>query len=219
MDEGKTGAVRNLASAALALLAAAGIAVTIAVCTYALNAQPVIMDDSSNPAECAEEFLTLVLSGNSAEAETMLLGSGKLGLATEGETELSRMLFNALHESFSYEKLGSCDKHGLEAQQSFTVTYLDIPSLTALQREATNARLARYLDEAERYDDVLTEDGAFRTDVAMRALAEVTAELLENAQEYYVQTELTINMQYSGGEWKIAANDTLATILSGGTAG
>lgn len=217
-DEGETSNGRQLVSGILILLTAAVTVFTVFVCGYAMNAKPVIMNDSSDPAICAEEFLSLVLSGDVQQAETMLLGSGKLGLDSSGNSELARMFYDALFESFSFEKLGICEKSGIEAQQSFLVTYLDIPSITAFQREATNAKLAKYLDEAERYDDVLTEDGAFRSEVAIRALEEATEELLENAKEHYVLTELTIEMQYSDGEWKIVANDTLSTILSGGTA-
>ncbi len=214
----KTGLVRNIVSAVLGIAAIAAIVITISVCVRGLEASPVMMDESSDPSAAAEEFVSLVLSGNSAEAEKMLLGSGKLGLDSVPEDKLGRMLYDALQESFSYEISGQCSDESINASQLFTVTYLDIPSITALQQEATNTRLAEYLDAAERAEEVQADDGSYLPEVAMRALEEVTAELLENAEDYYVQTELTINLQYSGGEWKVIADEALFAILSGNTA-
>ena len=98
------------------------------------------------------------------------------------------------------------------------ITYLDIPSLTALQQEATNARLAQYLDKASRAEEVQAEDGSWLPEVAMRALEEVTAELLLSAEDHYISRQLDLGLQYSGGDWKVIANEDLFAILSGNTA-
>ena len=214
----KAGAARNIASAVLGIAAIGAIILTAATCIRGLEASPIIMDESSDPSQRAVEFMDRVLGGDASEAEKMLIGSGKLGLDAEPEDELGKMLYAALQESFSYEISGVCTENSVNASQNFTVTYLDIPSLTALQQDATNARLARYLEAAERADEVQAEDGSWLPEVAMKALVEVTSELLANAREHYTETELTVNMQYSGGEWKIIADDALFAILSGNTA-
>ena len=52
----------------------------------------------------------------------------------------------------------------------------------------------------------------------MAALEEITAQLLENAGDCYVQTQLSIKLVYSDGQWMIVADDALFRILSGNAA-
>lgn len=217
-SEEKPGIIRNIISAVLGLAGIIALIVTIVICSRALEAKPVIMDESSDPAIVAEEFIALALDGKSSEAEKLLLGSSTLGLDSRPEDALGSMLYDALLDSFSYELKGGCTEDSIDASQTFTVTYLDLPSVTALQQEATNARLAEYVESAQRAEEVLAEDGSYLPEVAMRALEEVTAELLEDAQNHYVQTELTLRLRYSGGEWKVIADEDLFAILSGNTA-
>ncbi len=212
------GHARNLVSIVLGIAGIIAIIATIILCSKALEAKPVIMDESKDPSAVAVDFMSLALSGESSEAEKLLLGSSKLGLDSKPQDALGSMLYEALLDSFSYELKGDCIRESIDASQSFTVTYLDLPSITALQQEATNARLAQYVDEAQRAEDVLAEDGSYLPEVAMAALEEVTAELLEGAQSHYVQTELTLRLRYSGGEWKVIADEALFSILSGNAA-
>jgi len=216
--EDRTNIIRNIISVLLGLAAIAAIVLTISTCMKALDAKPVIMDEGSEPAEVAEEFVSLVLGGEAAEAEKLLLGTGKLGLDSQPEDALGKMLYDALQDSFSYSLSGDCYEDSVDARQSFVITYLDIPSLTALQQDATNARLAQYLEAADRADELQAEDGSWLPEVAMRALEEVTAELLLNAEDHYVQREVELRLQYSAGDWKVIANDELFAILSGNTA-
>ena len=207
-------AVSCLVGAAAVILTAA----TLIVCCRGLEAKPLIMSEGSDPAAVAEEFMDLALSGESAAAEKLLLGSSSLGLDSLPEDRLGSMLYEALLASFSYEPAGDCVRDSIEASALFTVTYLDLPSVTALQQEATAARLAQYVETAQRAEEVLAEDGSYLPEVAMRALEEVTAELLEDAESHYVQTELKLRLRYSGGEWRVIADEELFAVLSGNAA-
>lgn len=210
--------VRIALSVILALVAAFTIVITVATCIFAMDAKPVIMSESADPTGTAEEFLSLTLSGKTAEAEEMLIGGSKLGLDTKPQDKLGIMLHDALQASFSYEVKSECVSDSINASQSFTVTYLDIPAITALQQEATNARLAEYVEAAVRAEEVQDENGNYLPEVAMRALEEVTGEILENAEDYYVQKDITIDMQYVGGKWLVTADESLFSILAGNTA-
>ena len=205
-------------SVILALVAAFAIVATILISIFASDSKPIILSDGADPSGKAEEFLSLVLSGEYTEAEKLLVGDGNLGLDSKPQDELANMLYTALQDSFSYEVKSECVSDSINASQSFTVTYLDIPSLTALQQEATNARLAEYVEAAVRAEEVLAEDGSYLPEVAMRALTEVTAELLENAEDHYISRDVTINMQYISGEWKVIADAALFAVLAGNTA-
>ncbi len=214
----KPGHMRNILSLILGAAGIIAIIATIILCARGLQAKPIIKDEGNDPAIVAEEFISLALEGKSSEAEKLLLGSSTLGLDSKPGDALGAMLYDALLESFSYEAKGSCTEDSIDASQIFTVTYLDLPSITALQQEATNARLAQYVEKAQRAEEVLAEDGSYLPEVAMAALEEVTAELLADAESHYVQTELTIRLRYSGGEWKVIADEELFAVLSGNTA-
>ncbi len=209
---------RVVASVVLGLVAAFAIVATILISIFAVSSKPVIMSEGADPSGKAEEFLSLVLSGEYSEAEKLMVGDSELGLGSKPQDNLGAMLYEALQNSFSYEVKSECVSDSINASQSFTVTYLDLPSLTALQQEATSARLAQYVEAAIRAEEVLAEDGNYLPEVAMRALEEVTAELLTNVEDHYVSKDITINMQYISGEWKIMADNSLFAILSGNTA-
>ncbi len=217
-DNSAPNKARVVISVLLGLLAAFAIVITVLISIFAVSSKPVIMSDSADPSGKAEQFLSLVLDGQYSEAEKLMVGDSTLGLGTKPQDNLGAMLYDALQESFSYEVSSECVSDSINASQSFTVTYLDIPSLTALQQEATAARLAQYVEAAIRAEEVLADDGSYLPEVAMLALEEVTAELLENAEDHYVSKDITVNMQYVSGEWKVIADNSLFTILSGNTA-
>lgn len=209
---------RGFISFLLLMLAMVAAAAAIAVCSYAMKAQPVILGESGDPGLRAQEFLEKALGGDAEGAEAMLYGGSGLGLSGQPEDAVGRLLYDALLESFSFEPSGEVSVSGTEASAEFTVTYLDLPAITAQQQPLTEARLARYMEEAQRAEDVQNEDGSYREDVAMAALEEVTAGLLDSAEEHYVQTQLTIRLVYSNNQWMIVADNALFRILSGNTA-
>ncbi len=208
---------RGFFSFFLLMLSMVAAAAAIAVCLYATKAQPVILDESGDPGARAREFLEKALGGDAEGAEAMLYAGSGLGLSGQPEDKLGQLLYDALQQSFSFEKAGEVYVSGTDASAEFIVTYLDIPAITA-QQPLTEARLARLLEEAARAEDVLNEDGSYREDVAMAVLEEVTAELLESAEDSYVQAQLTIKLVYSDNRWMIVADNALFRVLSGNTA-
>lgn len=209
---------RGFISFLLLMLAMVAAAAAIAVCGYAMKAEPVILGDSGDPGQRAQEFLEKALGGDAEGAEDMLYAQSALGLSGQPEDAVGQLLYSALLDSFSIEPCGEVSVSGTNASAEFTVTYLDIPAITAQQQPLTEARLARLLEEAARAEDVLNEDGSYREDVAMSVLEQVTAELLESAENSYVQTRLSINLVYSGDQWMIVADNALFRVLCGNTA-
>lgn len=209
---------RGFFSFLLLLAAAVAAAAAIAVCGYAMKAQPVILGESGDPGAAAQQFLEKALGGDAAGAEAMLYGGSSLGLDGEPKDAVGRLLYSALQDSFGFEQLGEVSVNGTDASAEFIVTYLNLPAITTQQKPLTEARLAQYVEQAQRAEDVLNEDGSYREDVAMAALEEVTAKLLENAEDCYVQAQLSIKLVYSDNQWMIVADDALFRILSGNTA-
>lgn len=208
---------RLLVSVLCILLALAACVLTIKLCIYADASQPKIVSDTELPEERVAEFFDNIALGNYTAAEELIGIGASLGLDTQPQDSVGKLVFDALRQSFSYELVGECAVSGVEAAQSVKITYLDIPAVTAAQKEPTKARLEQYVEEAVLSSEVFDESGAFRYDVAIRALYEVTEEILENAEDYYVTKEIEINLCYTGDCWYLQPNEELFRILSGNT--
>ncbi len=209
--------IRLLVSALCIVLALAACVFTIRLCTYANESQPKIVSDAQLPEERVDEFFKNMTLGNYTAAEEIIGIGASLGLDTDPQDSVGKLIFDALRSSFSYELCGECAVSGIDAVQRVRITYLDIPAVSAAQKEQTKARLERYVEEARLSSEVFDESGAFRYEVAIRALYEVTEELLENAEAYYVTEEIDINLCYTGDSWYLQPGDEIFRILSGNT--
>lgn len=209
---------RKIACAFLCLPAFALAVFTVLLCLHGVNAKTVILGESEPPSACVEEFFTLAFSGDYAGAEKCLGNVQSLGLNRESGDSVGRLLYAGLQDSFSWQMIGGSTLDGAEAVQRVSVTYLDLPSLTACQQELINARLAQYLEQAERAEDVQNDDGTYKQSVAMQALEEISGELLQSAEKFYVSAEFDIRLQFTGKEWKIIADENLFAVLSGNMA-
>lgn len=208
---------RMLASVLCIALALVLGVLTIKLCSYANGSQPKIISETELPEERVSEFFEFVADGNYTAAEEIMGTGASLGMDAQPQDSVGKLIFDALRESFSCELVGECTVSGVEAVQRVKVTYLDIPAVTAAQKEPTKARLEQYVEEAELSSDVFDESGAFRYEVAIRALYEVTEEILQNAEAYYAFEEIEVKLSYSGTEWYLQPSEELFRILSGNT--
>lgn len=208
----------RLLLSALCIVLALGVGVfTIRLCSYASSSQPRIVSETELPEERTAEFFEYIVNADYTAAEEIIGVGASLGLSTEPQDSVGKLVFDALRESFSYELCGECTVSGVDAAQRVKITYLDIPAVTAAQKEPTKARLEQYVEQAQLSSEVFDESGAFRYDVAIRALYEVTEEILENAGEYYVSEEIEVKLSYSGNQWYLQPGEELYRILSGNT--
>lgn len=209
--------LRLLASAFCVLLAIGASVFTIKLCIHADASQPVIVSDTELPEERVAEFFDCIVGGDYTTAEEIIGIGASLGLDTEPHDSIGKLVFDALRQSFSYELVGECSVSGVSAAQRVVITYLNIPAVIAAQKEPTKLRLEQYVEEAELSSEVFDESGAFRYEVAIRALYEVTEEILENAYSYYVTDEIEISLTYTGDGWYLQPSEELFRILSGNT--
>jgi len=198
---------------AFALSVAAG---TVWLCSFAVNAQPLIVESKSSPTVTVDAYFTHLSSGD-FEAANGLLIDEVITFAEDPDSEIGSMLFHALWDHFSCTVAEPAAVEGLTATQKVSVTYLDIPSLTSRQRIYMRAALEQLAREYDQPDLLLNEDGYYNAEIGLSALRNVTAQLLEDPSPYLVTTELTLNLEYINYEWKIHANEELYTVLSGNT--
>ena len=200
----------------LTLLTLAFAAGTIFLFSYASGAQPQIVESNTSPEDVVNAYFSHLCAGEFAEANNYL-SAEVMTLDTASASDVGALLQNAMWEHFSYTCMAPAVVSGLEATQTVTVTYLDIPSLTALQRTHMRAALEQLAKTHENPDSLLDEEGYYNTEISMEALSIVTARLLEDPSRFLVTEELTLNLRYQNFKWKIETNDTLHKVLSGNT--
>lgn len=198
------------------LLTLASAAGTVYLCTYAAKAQPQIMESAITPEDTVNAYFSHLCAGEFAEADSYLAAE-VMTLDAAPDGEVGALLYNAMWENFSYSCAAPAAVSGLKATQTVTVTYLDIPALTALQRTHMRAALEQLAKGSENPDALLDEEGYYNTEISLQALSIVTARLLEDPSRFLVTEDLTLELQYQNSEWKIISNDALYTALSGNT--
>lgn len=215
--EGRPVKLRSLILAVLlSLLTLASAAGTVYLCTYAAKAQPQIMESTTTPEDTVNAYFSHLCAGEFAEADSYLTAE-VMTLDAAPAGEVGALLYNAMWENFSYSCAAPAAVSGLKATQTVTVTYLDIPALTALQRTHMRAALEQLAKGSENPDALLDEEGYYNTEISLQALSIVTARLLEDPSRFLVTEDLTLELQYQNSEWKIISNDALYTALSGNT--
>jgi len=209
--------MKNIRSAVAVLTGMAALLLallSLALCGYARTATPRILSDPGNPAAVASAFFDAVCTGDYETARGCVRNCESLGLENSPETEPARMFSDALRASYAWEPGGDCMVRGVEAVQSLRFTSLDLPAVTGGLRDEIMELLELYVEEARLESDIYDEKGEYRQEVVDRALLGAAENLLADAPTR--TTELTLTLRYSGGDWRIVWDDSLAVALNGG---
>ena len=203
--------------AALVSIAALGaVFAFFQVCNYALHTKPQIMKSATSPTDAVNAYFTNLRAREFAEAD-QLLSSELMTLAESPNSEVGILLYDAMWENFSYSCTEPAVIDGLNAVQTVSVTYLDIPAVTALQRTHMLAALEQLAREYEDPSVLLDDEGYYNTDISLEALADVTERLLKAPERFLVTKEFTLELEYVNYNWVIHTNEDLYAILSGNT--
>jgi len=170
---------------------------------------------SGDPAQTADEFLSSLCAGNYDKSYSYLRDYADLGLANLPETKAGQLVYEALHQSFSYELKGECSVDMLEASQPLTFSYLDITRLESAVVEETPKQL-RMLVSARPMNEIYDANRNFLPEVTEEAYIKAIETVLENSAAYYSSIELNLQLSYSGGRWQVLASPALLRALNGG---
>ncbi len=199
------------------ILASALMVFSIGLCLVSLNAGPDMQEVPAGAAECAEELLEAITSGNFTAAAQRLYGQPDLGVDREpGETE-GVMIYEAFLDSLSYEWKGAYYATGTGVARDAVLTYLDIPSVTEqLDRRVQMLATAR-VEDAEDVTRLYDENHQLREELVAEVLSEaVVRGLAEDAE--LVKQELTLNLVCRDGRWQAVLDEALLQVLTGGLA-
>lgn len=191
----------------------AGAAILAAV--LGANLGTVYMITEGDPAPVAAEFMDALTAGDYDKACACLNGYSSLGLETAPENPVGQKLYTALKASYGYEMVGQCEVNKLEASQTVSFTYLDLPSMEGDVEARTMEVLEDFVSTRPRRE-LYDENNNYLPAVAQEAYSTALEETLANASSYYKTIETTLHLVYGDEGWKIEAPQELFKALAGG---
>lgn len=205
-------------SAIFALLGTAVAVLAVLLCLGSLNREPRLLQVPGAAVDRVDALFQAVCNDDYPAAAALLYGQPELGAQHPEEEEgVSTYIWDAFVDSMGYELVGDCYAAGGGIAQQVQVSYLDITSVTGSLRERSRALLQQRMEQAEDVSEIYDENNEFRQDFVDAVVAEAAREALRQDARY-VETELTVNLVFQGGQWWILADDALMQVLSGGIA-
>ncbi len=201
-----------------ALFAAVGICAAAAAVYIGMNYTDKNPQLLTPPTAARQQVVTMmeaVCNGDYEKASQTILGTPSLGVDRQPSDEVGVMIWNAFQQSLSFELVGECYTTENGLAQNLSITGLDIESVTANLRQRSQTLLEQRVQEAEDTSEVYDENNEYREDFVMEVLYDAASQALEeDAKEKTAQ--LTIELVYSDGSWRVVANNALLDAISGG---
>ena len=193
------------------LLCAAGMLLAVVGCFGGT----VIAKPTGDPQEAVTAFFDSLIAGDYTVAYDRLRNYTSLGLENEPGTESGKMVYDALHDSYGYELIGSAEVDKLDAVQKVSFTYLSLPALDAAVADETQTQL-RHLVQRLPSDEIYDQDNNYLPEITERAYLQALEQVLGSAADYYTTEEMYLDLNYSDGSWQITADNSLLSALNGG---
>lgn len=190
----------------------------VALCLLSLNAEPRLLKTPATAVEAADTMLASLCDGNFAAAGSLMYGDPDLGADREPADEVGKLIWDAFVDSLDYELVGACYATDSGVAQNVKITSLDIRSVTAVLGERSQALLSQRVEEAEDVTEIYDDNNEYREDFVMDVLYDAAVQALEADAETTTR-EITLNLIYDQGQWKIMPEAALLSAISGGIAG
>ncbi len=175
----------------------------------------VVAKPAGDPQQTVAEFCDSLIAGDYTAAYGLLRDHTGLGLETEPATEAGKIAYKALHDSYSYELIGSAEIDKLDAVQDIRFTYLSLPALNDPVAEETQTQL-KHLVQSLPISEVYDKNNSYRKEITERAYLQALEQVFESAEDYYTTVEISLALNYTDGRWQIAVSDALLRALNGG---
>ena len=179
------------------------------------GAKPTLMTTAQDAQDRVSAAMDAICQGDFTAAEPYLLGQPKLGVDRAPTEPAAALIWDAFLDSLSYQLNGSCYATDTGVAQDITLTYLNIPSVTANLAQRSESHLEKLQQEATHTYELYDENGDFLQEVVLQVLQTAVAEALqEDAQ--HITTTFTLQLVYRDGLWYVVANSDFITAISGG---
>ena len=193
------------------------LAVTVLlICVTARSAQPVLLTAPEGAAECAQEMMDKIYTGDYAGASSCLYGKPSLSAGDQGESGAAQVIWDAFRSSLSCRPQGElyADENGLA--QDYILSGLDIPSLIQQMKTTAPGILQKKVEAAESFDQVYDDNWQYREDFTQAVLEEAARQAAAAGSR--VERSVTLRLVYEDDQWWVLPNQELIAAISGGLA-
>ena len=195
-------------------LAAVLAVAALLICLTQRNAVPRLFGKTEGAEKCARAMMECISRGDYAGASAYLYGTPSLGTDAQRETPAAALIWDAFVSSLECQSQGSCYATDAGVAMDFTVSGLDIPSLTQELKQRAFAVLEARVEAAEDMSQVYDSNQQYREDFAQSVLEEAAREAV--AAVGPVENAVTVQLVYEGNQWWVVPDGALMTAISGG---
>lgn len=187
------------------------------LCLVGASAGTLVAKPSGDPQRTVISFFEALIGGDYPTAYAQLEDYGSLGLENEPATEVGRLVYAALRDSYSYDLHGDCTVEKLYARQPIVFEYLKLPDIEADVKSRTAEILKQFVDSRPR-SELYDQNNQYLPSVTEEAYLLAVTEVLANAEDYYETLQLNMELDYRGGRWQLRSNPALLSAIAGGAA-
>ena len=184
------------------------------ICLTQRNAAPKLFGKAEGAEKCARAMMDCISRGDYAGASAYLYGTPSLGIGDQRETPAAECVWDAFVSSMECRSRGSCYATDAGVAMDFTVSGLDIPSLTQELKQRSAAVLEARVEAAENMSQVYDSNQQYREDFIQSVLEEAAREAVAAVSP--VENAVTVQLVYEGNQWWVVPDSALMTAISGG---
>lgn len=181
---------------------------TAVLCLTSLDASPKLVEIPVDARQCSEDLMDALCGGDYEGAEALLVGNPDLGLSEAPEGEVEAILWKAFEDSLSYEFDGDCYATENGLARNVKVSCLDVASVTAVLKE----KAEEILDPAG-----LDGNGNY-PEAYQQQVLRLAAEAAVEQDSVLVTKNVTLQLVFQDGQWRVVADKILLAAISGGLA-
>ena len=184
------------------------------ICLTQRNAPPKLFGGTEGAESCARAMMECISRGDYAGASAYLYGKPSMGTDAQRETPAAKLIWDAFVSSLECRSQGSCYATDAGVAMDFTVSGLDIPSLTQELKQRAAAVLEARVASTEDMSQVYDDEQQYREDFAQSVLEEAAREAVAAVSP--VENAVTVQLVYEGNQWWVVPDSALLTAISGG---
>lgn len=161
------------------------------------------------PESSVSGFFDSLKAKDFASCNQYLANANSFEITNSTGFDFADMLLEAQIESLDYEFVGDIDISGDKASCKVNVTSLDISAVSeAMTSEYPKVR-SQYMIDNE-MEDFSTDDTEALNEIVTNTFNEIIADIGST------QKEITVNLEFQNGMWKIVVDDELCAAIFGG---
>lgn len=169
---------------------------------------PVMLKQPEQAKTTVNDFMNAVCEGDFPGASQMIQGAPDLGVNVDSTDVVGAIIWDAYWNSTQYELVGDCYATDTGVAQNVTFTRLDVSTVSEHLRERSMAILQQRVAQAADPSEIYDENNEYREDLVMSILEEATQQIL-NEEAELVTIQLTVNLCYEDGQWRVVADKDL----------